>query len=161
MITQLIPAVTLVAALGCGVMAGLFFTFSAFLMTVLGRLPAAQGIRVMQTINVVILNPAFALLFAGTALLCLFLAVTSPFTAHQPHAGQRLLGAVLLLGGVVFVTLRFNVPLNDALAGVEPSSVAGARLWERYLSVWTLWNHLRTLSALGATVSLMLALRGY
>ncbi len=157
---QLIPPVTFFAALGCGVMAGLFFTFSTFLMTALGRLPAAQGIRAMQTINVVILNPAFGLLFAGTALVCLFLAATFPFTVSQPYAGQRLLGAVLFLGGVILVTIFFNVPLNDTLAEVDPSSVTGAKLWERYLNVWTLWNHVRTLSAIGATVSLMLALRG-
>ena len=159
MITKLIPTVTLFAALGCGLMAGLFFTFSTFLMTALGRLPTAQGIKAMQTINVVILNPVFGLLFAGTTLLCLFLVVAFPFTTHQPYTGQRSIGAVLFLGGVILVTILVNIPLNDALAEVDPGSVAGSKLWARYLSVWTLWNHVRTLSAVGATVSLMLALR--
>jgi hypothetical protein len=44
-------ALTLVSALGCGLMAGDFFAFSTFLMKALARLPTAQGIAAMQSIN--------------------------------------------------------------------------------------------------------------
>lgn len=159
MMTNLLPTVTLGAALGCGVVAGLLFTFSAFLMTALDRLPAAQGITTMQTINVVILNPAFGLVFFGTMLLCLFLAVAFPFSTHQPDAIWRLVGAVLFLAGVGLVTVFVNVPLNNALAEADPSSLEGAKLWEHYLATWTGWNHLRTLAAIGATLSFMFAIR--
>ena len=37
---------------GCSVIAGVFFTFSGFVMPALGRLPAPQGIAAMQAINV-------------------------------------------------------------------------------------------------------------
>jgi uncharacterized membrane protein len=40
-------------------MAGVFFTFSAFVMQALGKLPSGEGIRAMRTINQVILNPLF------------------------------------------------------------------------------------------------------
>ena len=40
----LLFALTLFAALGCGVVAGVFFAFSAFVMRSLARLPAPQGI---------------------------------------------------------------------------------------------------------------------
>ena len=158
MTAKLIAPVTLCAALGCGVMAGLLFTFSAFLMSVLGRLPVAQGMAMMQMINAAILTPAFGLVFFGTTLSCLVLVATF-FTAHQPHAFWRLAGAGLFLGGVILVTALVNVPLNNELAKVDPSSLEGAKLWGRYLAVWTTWNHVRTGAAIGATVSLMLALR--
>ena len=154
---KLISPVTLGAALGCGIMAGLLFTFSAFLMTALGQLPTAQGMTAMQTINVVILNPAFGLVFMGTTLLCLFLAATFLFAPHQPGAVWRLVGAVLFLVGVMGVTAVFNVPLNNALARADPAGLEGAELWERYLVVWTRWNHVRTLAAVGATASFILA----
>ena len=44
------------AALGGGLMAGLFFAFSNSVMGALARLPAAQGVAAMNSINVVILN---------------------------------------------------------------------------------------------------------
>jgi uncharacterized membrane protein len=57
MIDHLLFALTLVAALGCGLMAGVFFAFSAFVMKALARLPLAQGIAAMQSINVAVINP--------------------------------------------------------------------------------------------------------
>lgn len=44
------------AALGSALMAGTFFAFSSFIMGALGRLPPAEGISAMQSINVVVLN---------------------------------------------------------------------------------------------------------
>src|SRR5262245_39759020 len=72
-----VPLLTLIAALGSGLMAGLFFAFSSFIMAALAKLPAEQGIAAMNSINVTILNATFGLVFFGTTLLCLGLAVTS------------------------------------------------------------------------------------
>lgn len=41
----------LLAALGCGLIAGVFFAFSTFVMSALARLQPAQGIAAMQSIN--------------------------------------------------------------------------------------------------------------
>jgi uncharacterized membrane protein len=56
------------------------------------------------------------------------------------------------------VTIVFNVPLNDALAKVNPDSTDGANLWASYLTNWTVWNHIRTAAALTAAASLTIAL---
>ncbi len=42
---------TFAAAIGSGLMAGLFFVFSVTVMTALGKLPAPAGIAAMQSIN--------------------------------------------------------------------------------------------------------------
>lgn len=63
------------AALGCAVVGGIFFAFSNFIMKALRRVPFPQGMLVMQTINVTVLNRGFLGLFMGTALTCLILAV--------------------------------------------------------------------------------------
>ena len=47
------------AALGCALMAGLFFSFSVAVMGALARIQPPEGIRAMQSINRVILNPLF------------------------------------------------------------------------------------------------------
>ena len=44
----------------------------------------------------------------------------------------------------------FNVPRNNALAVANPTSADSARLWANYLSTWTAWNHVRTITALAA-----------
>ena len=56
------------------------------------------------------------------------------------------------------MTIVFNVPLNETLATVNPESADAVSLWHYYLSRWTAWNHVRTISALAATASLTIAL---
>lgn len=146
------------AALGCGLMAGVFFAFSAFVMKALGRLAPPQSIAAMQSVNVAAVAPLFMTALFGTAAACLFLAVWSLRHWQQPGSAYLLAGSLLYLIGTVLVTIVFNVPLNDALARVEPGSATGAGLWASYLARWTAWNHVRTAAALAAAASLTIAL---
>jgi uncharacterized membrane protein len=148
----------LLAALGSGLMAGLFFIFSVTVMDALGRLPPAQGIAAMQSINVVILNPIFFAVFFGTAALCLVLAVWSVLAWQAPGSAWLLVGSILYVVGAIVVTMAFNVPMNDTLAAIDPASGEGARVWAGYLTGWTRWNHVRTVACLAATAALIMAL---
>lgn len=145
--------------MGCSLVAGIFFAFSAFVIRALQRLPDAQGIAAMQSVNAAVLTPSFLVVFTGTAAACVLLLATAPFT-DQPGTAWRVVGALLHLVGVVAVTAGRNVPLNTALDGVEPASSEGARLWEHYLTRWTAWNHVRTVAGTGAVTALALALLG-
>ena len=156
---QLFFALKLFAALGCGLIAGVFFAFSSFVMSALARIQPAQGISAMQSINVVVINPLFMVVFLGTAAACLFLAGSSLFRWNQPGAAFLLVGGLLYLVGTFLVTMVFNVPLNDALAKVDPGNLGSASLWTSYVSRWTVWNHVRTVAALAAAALFTLALR--
>jgi uncharacterized membrane protein len=147
-----------VSALGCGLIAGVFFAFSTFVMKALAGLPTAQGIAAMQSINVAVLNGWFFSAFFGTAAASLVLVVSSPFNWHEPSSIYRLIGSALYLIGAILVTILFNVPWNDGLAAIDPASADAARLWASYLAVWTAWNHVRTVAALAAAVLLTIAL---
>jgi uncharacterized membrane protein len=154
-----LTAATFLAALGSGLMAGLFFVFSAFMMTALARLGAPQGIAAMQSVNVTILNPVFLAVFMGTALLCLVAAVAAFWNWNAEGSGWLLAGSLIYLVGIVVVTMIFNVPLNEQLAAVDPASGQGAAVWARYLDVWVKWNHARSVAGLGALACLVQALR--
>jgi uncharacterized membrane protein len=151
-------ALKLFSALGCGLIAGVFFAFSSFVMPALARLQPTQGIAAMQSINITVINPWFMAAFLGTAAACIFLAISSLLKWHQPGAAYLLLGSLLYLVGTVGVTIVFNVPLNDALASVKPDSPDGVNLWASYLTNWTNWNHIRAAAALAAAASLTIAL---
>lgn len=150
-------ALKLFSALGCGLIAGVFFAFSTFVMRALARLQPAQGIAAMQSINITAINPLFMMALFGTAAPCIFL-VFSSFKLHQPGAAYLLIGSLLYLVGTVGVTMVFNVPLNDALAKVDPGSAEGAKLWASYLVNWTMWNHIRSAAALAAAALLIVGL---
>ena len=150
---------TLVAALGSGLMGGFFFAFSNLVMAALGRIPVPAGISAMQSINVVVLNPLFFLGFFGTALLSLVLAVLAVVRFGSPGMIFVLAGSLLYLVCIIVVTIAANVPMNEALAKVDPESATGASMWSDYLVRWTQWNHARTVGGLAACGSFMLALR--
>ncbi|MGH9891209.1 MAG: DUF1772 domain-containing protein [bacterium] len=157
-VDRLLFALTLCAALGCGVVAGIFFAFSAFVMKALSRLPPGEGIAAMQSINVAVLNPWFMVAFFGTAVACVLASISSLLRWHQPGALYVLAGSVLYLVGTLLVTMVFNVPRNESLASVAPADPDGARRWTGYVATWTAWNHVRTAAALAAAASLSVAL---
>ena len=72
-------ALTFLAVLGCAMMAGVFFAFSAFVMKALARLPAEQGVAAMQAINVAAVSFAFMAALFGTAVACGALTVWALF----------------------------------------------------------------------------------
>ena len=113
----------------------------------------------MQAINVAVINRTFLGAFFGTAAACALLAVASLLSWPAPGALFLLAGSTLYLVGTILVTIAFNVPLNYALAAVEPDSAEGVSLWHRYLARWIAWNHVRTAASLLAPAAFMMALR--
>ncbi|WNZ27855.1 DUF1772 domain-containing protein [Leptolyngbya sp. NK1-12] len=149
----------LFTALGCGLVAGVFFAFSTFVMSALARLQPRDGVVAMQAINITAINPLFMVALFGTGAACLGWVIASLFKWHQLGSVYLLVGSLLYLIGTVVVTIAFNVPLNNALAAVKPDSPEAANHWNRYLTNWTLWNHVRTITALAAATLLTIALK--
>lgn len=117
---RLMNAFVFLSALGSGLIAGLFFAFSAFVMTALSKLPSHQGMASMQSINIHVLNPLFLGVFMGTTLLSVILAVQSLLRWGEPGTALALTGSLFYLIGSFLVTAVVHVPLNDALAAVQP-----------------------------------------
>ena len=157
-VDQLLFTLTLFAALGCGLVAGVFFAFSTFVMKALARLPPGEGIAAMQSSNVTVLNPWFMGAFFGTAAACVGALVSSLIRWHEPSAVYLFVGSTLYLVGTLLVTIVFNVPRNNSLASVAPADPDGVRLWADYVTSWTAWNHVRTLAALAAAAAFSVAL---
>jgi uncharacterized membrane protein len=156
--SNIIFVVTLAAALGSGIVAGIFYAFSSFIMGALGKLAPHEGIAAMQSINIAVINPVFFLAFFGTALLSLVLGGYAVMQWGTAEAALLLTGALFYLAGCILVTIVFNVPLNNRLAKVEPASAEGAALWKHYLVAWTRWNTVRTVAPSVSLVLYVLAM---
>lgn len=152
-----LDSLILICAIGCGLIAGVFFAFSTSVMKALGKLPAAQGIAAMQTINAVILNPFFLGVFLGTAVACATAGIACWLQTDAPGRLCVFGGSVLYLGGSFFVTVRFNVPRNELLARVNTGAPDSVAVWSDYLKTWTAWNHVRTVASLMAAILFVLA----
>lgn len=155
---SLFPILTFLAILATALNAGLFFIFSVCIMAAFARLSPAEGAAAMNAINAVIQNPLFFSAFFGATLLSLVLAVLG-YMQGGAAGLMAAAGGIVFLVAVFGVTAVFNVPLNDALAAAPAGSAEQATLWLRYLDVWVMWNHVRTLGSLAAVALLALAFR--
>lgn len=147
-----------VALLGSALVGGVFFAFSSFVMKSLARLPSSEGIAAMQSINVVIINWSFLGIFMGAAFLSLGVLTLMLANHTHPAAMFFISGAILYFVGTFLVTVFGNIPLNNKLAAVTATDSAAASIWEGYLNSWTMWNHIRTTSAISAAFMFSLGL---
>lgn len=151
-------ALTLVTIVDSGIVGGVLFAFSTFIMRGLARVPAAEGIRAMQEINVTVLNGRFLGAFFGTAASGVGLVLAALLGGAGAESGLVAAGGGVYAVGTFGVTVACNVPRNEALARLDPDDPSSAGRWVDYLKTWTRWNHVRTWAAVAA-VGLLLAAR--
>jgi uncharacterized membrane protein len=153
-----VRTLTIVAAIGSGVVAGVLFAFSAIVMRALRHIPPPYGVSAMQSINRFAVTPVFMLVLLGTAGISAVLGILVATRLPDAPALVTLAGCLLYLVAIG-VTITYHVPHNNALAALDPHAAASAAEWSRYLDGWTLWNHVRTGASLLASASLIVALR--
>ena len=140
--TYLVQSSLLAGMVGTALIGGLLFAFSICVMQALASVPAEEGMRVMQRINRVILNPLFFFVFMGTSLLSVVnvVVVMSGWGGKCPITFVAASGVYLI--GVFIITAAGNVPMNNRLDALKPAD--GEEYWQLYLKNWTRLNHLRT-----------------
>ena len=143
---------------GFGLVAGVFLAFSTFVMPAFAKIPPAQGIAAMQSVNVAVMTSLFMAIFMSAGAVCLFFAGYALKNWGASGAGWLLAGSLMYLIGTFAVTIAFNVPLNDGLAKLNPASPESVLAWNHYLSSWTLWNHVRTAFSTGSMLCFLLSL---
>lgn len=129
-----------------GLSAGVFFGFSSFVMSGLGRAPDEAAGAAMSGINETALRPAFMSVFFGALLVP---AGTGIWGLVEGRDGGTwvLAAAAVYLIGTFGVTAALNVPLNNRLLGAHDKGAG----WRAYWRPWTTWNHVRTLAGVVAT----------
>jgi len=137
-----------VAALSSGIMAGVYFAFSGFIMQAFNKLSASQAVAAMNVINVTILRSVFMPLFFASTIVSLFLVIAGLFYWSETGAGLMMVAGLVYFIGMFICTAIFNVPLNNRLASLEPDSENLNKIWPHYFQTWTNWNHLRAVSSL-------------
>lgn len=148
MFDSLITLPIYIASLSAGLMAGIYFAFSTFVMRSFDQLGAAQAADAMNTINEVILRSWFMTLFFGSTLLYAALAGFAVFDTDLAGRWWLFAAGLIYVVGMFLCTALFNVPLNNRLAAAGDDDSVKAETWKHYFIYWTRWNHLRTVCSL-------------
>jgi len=128
--------------------AGVFQSFSDFVMRSLIAANPAGGIESMQNINIKVFRSVFLFMMLGLVPVSIILAGY----AYQNHSGQGLgwimTGTAIYIVFVFLVTMLGNVPMNNRLAAMHHQDEQATGYWRLYGSRWTRWNHVRMMGAL-------------
>ncbi len=146
------------AAVGSGLVGGVLFAFSSFVMPALRRIPPAEGISAMQSINRQAPTFAFMSLIGATAIVSVGIGIHTALHRDLPGTAWIGVGTVSYLAALA-ITGGFNVPRNDRLATFDAATPAAADYWSTFLTEWVVGNHVRTACCVVAAVSYTAALR--
>ncbi len=149
---DVIYVIAVVATVSSGVIAGLLFAFSSFVMRGLRNLPPPQGLAAMRSINRAVNNPVFMAAFLGTALVNLVAVVAAVVAWGEPEAVYLLVAGLIYLAGVFGLTVGYHVPRNNALDDVDPATDEAVDRWRSYAAEWTTWNHVRAFAGIAAAI---------
>jgi uncharacterized membrane protein len=153
---------TTIAAIASAAAAGMMYVFSTFVMRGLDRTGPVTAITAMRGMNVEANTSApFLLAYLGAAVLAVAVGVAAVVQFGRPGSGWLLAGAIFGVLAAI-ITMAFNVPLNNHLDTVDPAALSvadAAREWQAYLSSWTAWNHVRTVTAIIAAVLMLIGVR--
>lgn len=145
---------TQIAVIATGLLAGVFLTFSDFIMRSLTSARPEAGAEAMQEINRKVYRSVFLALFfamAGSSVLL----IGGAFSTPAPASPWLIAGEGLYLIGVFGITVFGNVPMNNRL-DVLPVGEA-ASYWRTFAPRWTQLNHIRTVSSTLATIAFLIA----
>lgn len=153
---QILDSLLIAAAIGSGLIGGVFYAFSSLIMPAFRKVPADHAISVMRSINVRVMKSSFLAVFIGTGLLCLVTGIQSVFLWE--HTRSKLIfaaGGIYLVGSILVTGLR-NVPLNHQLAVQKDNGLHD--FWFSYTAAWTRWNHIRTIACVVSSGLFILSL---
>ncbi len=147
------------AVLAYALAGGVFLAFSDFIMRSLSHTGGSGGVEAMQVINREIFRWVFMALFLGLAAASLAIAVHGGIVVGGAPGAMMMLAGLIYFIGCFGVTVCFNVPMNEALAGMNPAQDATRAYWTgTYLPRWTFWNSVWTLACALSAALLLFAL---
>jgi len=139
------------SALGLfALMAGFFYAFSVCVMPGLDRISPSMAIEAMQAINAAVRNPVFFMTFFLTPLVAIIAAGLTYLSDGKRAAIFMGLATGIYVLLAQLLTVSVNVPMNEALAVVDPATTQAHTLWRDYSTLWTRWNTVRTITSLVA-----------
>ena len=157
MTSQMFLITCQIAVIACGLVSGVFLTFSDFVMKSLAAADPAGGVQSMQIINRKVYKTVFMALLLGMSFASPLFAGYAYFYVSGPAAIFIMTGSAIYFVGVFIVSLLFNVPMNKRLDVMDYNAKDTHTYWQTYVPVWSFWNYIRSISSAGAAGCFLVA----
>lgn len=158
------PAMLILAAFLCNLVAGFVLLFAIVVMPGIGTLSDRDFLQAFQVIDKVIQNnqPLFLLVWVGSAVILL---IAAGLGFWQLEGFRRILiiaAAVIFIAGVQLPTITVNIPLNNRVQTLRLETMNEVELAnerQTFETRWNRWNIIRTAAAILSSAVLITAVR--
>ena len=137
--------------------AGVFLSFSDFIMRGLAQARGTAGPAAMVGINRAVYQSIFMVLFVGLLAVSVALALFAFWQVDGVASFLVLAGSLSYGLGVFAVSGLGNVPLNNRLDALSGSMEQTAPYWSDYARRWTRLNNIRSAASAFAAIAWLLA----
>ena len=158
---DLFHIVLMASILLCALVAGLVFGFASVVMPGLAKLPDRSFLLAFKSMDGIIQNnqPAFMMVWIGSVFSVIATTILGTLNLSGSQVYLLWFGSALYLLAVQLPTLRFNIPLNNALQTLDIESLSESELSrsrQNFEDPWNRWNRFRTLTSIFAVSVLIL-----
>jgi uncharacterized membrane protein len=149
------------AILLTGLMAGIFFTWSNAVKPGLGKLSDIEYLRALQSMNRVILNNAFKLIFLG-AIITVALLPVFYFNLYPKNIFWLfILTLIIYWVGVFGVTISGNIPLNEILDKTNLESISLEEIKALRTRIEVKWNNFNFIRSISSAITFLLLILSF
>ena len=139
-----------------GLMAGIFFTWSNAVKPGIGKLSDIEYLRALQSMNRVILNNAFRIIFLGS-IIAVALVPVFYFNLYPKNIFWLFVFTLVIYWiGVFGVTVSGNIPLNEILDKTNLESITLEEIKTLRKSIELKWNHFNLIRSISSAITFIL-----
>jgi uncharacterized membrane protein len=139
-----------------GLMAGIFFTWSNAVKPGIGKLVDIEYLRALQSMNRVILNNAFRIIFLG-AIIAVALVPVFYFNLYPKNIFWLFVFTLVIYWiGVFGVTVSGNIPLNEILDKTNLESITLEEIKTLRKSIELKWNNYNLIRCISSGITFIL-----
>ena len=137
-------------------MAGIFFTWSNAVKPGIGKLSDIEYLRALQSMNRVILNNAFKIIFLG-AIIAVALVPVFYFNLYPRNIFWLFVFTLVIYWiGVFGVTVSGNIPLNEILDKTNLESITSEEIKTLRKSIEVKWNNFNLIRCISSGITFIL-----
>ena len=137
-------------------MAGIFFTWSNAVKPGIGKLGDIEYLRALQSMNRVILNNAFRIIFLG-AIIAVALVPVFYFNLYPKNIFWLFVFTLVIYWiGVFGVTVSGNIPLNEILDKTNLESITLEEIKTLRKSIELKWNNYNLIRCISSGITFIL-----
>ena len=144
------------AILLTGLMAGIFFTWSNAVKPGIGKLSDIEYLTALQSMNRVILNNAFKIIFLG-AIIVVALVPVFYFNLYPKNIFWLFVFTLVIYWiGVFGVTVSGNIPLNEILDKTNLESITSEEIKTLRKSIEVKWNNFNIIRCISSAITFLI-----